>query len=96
VPWEQPRRPSRRWPGKTTKEQERSSTREEDPRLHTPLQELLVRQGAEYEKHKNVDRRFAMCDFNPFFVYVHNTIPALRFSALLSVGEVTQAEVALV
>jgi hypothetical protein len=52
--------------------------------------------GAEYEKHKNVDRRFAMCDFNPFFVYAHNTIPTLRFSVLLSVRVVPQAEVALV
>ena len=30
-------------PGKTTKEQERSNTLEEDPRLHPPLQRLLVR-----------------------------------------------------
>jgi hypothetical protein len=51
---------------------------------------------AEYEKHKNVDRRFAMCDFNPFFVHAHNTIPTLRISVLLSVREVPQAEVALV
>jgi hypothetical protein len=71
------------------------STRE-DPRRYPPLQGLLVRQVAEYEKHKNVDRRFAMCDFNPFFVYAHNTIPTLRFSVLLSVRVVPQAEVALV
>ena len=38
-----PGRLSSRQPGKTTKAQERSSTREEDPRLHPPLQGLLVR-----------------------------------------------------
>jgi hypothetical protein len=43
VSGEQPRRPSRRWPGKTTKAQERSNTREEDSRLHPLLQGLLVR-----------------------------------------------------
>ena len=41
VPVALPGKPSRRWPGKTTKAQERSSTRE-DPRLRPPLQRLLV------------------------------------------------------
>jgi hypothetical protein len=71
------------------------STRE-DPRRYPPLQGLLVRQGAEYEKRKNADRRFAMYDFNPLFVHGRNTIPTLRFSALLSAREIPQVEVALV
>jgi hypothetical protein len=57
---------------------------------------LLVRQRAEYEKRKNADHRFAMYDFNPFFVHGHITIPTLRFSALLSIREMPQVELALV
>ena len=76
--------------------QEKSSIREEDPRLYPSLQRLLVRQRAEYEKRKNADRRFAIYDFNPLFVHGRNTIPTLRFSALLSAREIPQVEVALV
>src|SRR5215208_3545466 len=43
VPVAPPRRPLRMWLGKTTETQERSSIREENPRLHLLLQGLLVR-----------------------------------------------------
>jgi hypothetical protein len=93
VPGARPGKSSSRQHGRTT--QERKSIRE-DPRLYPPLQRLLVRLGAEYEKRKNADRRFAMYDFNPFFVHGHNMIPTLRFNTLLTVKEVPQAEVTLI